>query len=84
MLSPGLKLCSNYIFKETGGETLARVGPFESQTLMPSLGHAVFCPVSSPSLLKIIQVIIMLPFHVRVPLSLSEQRRAAIPSALWS
>lgn len=73
-----------YIFKETGGETLAGAAPFESQTLIPSLGHAVFCLVSSPSLLKIIQVILMLPVHVRVPLSLLEQRRAAIPSALWS
>lgn len=62
-----------YIFKETGGETLAGAAPSESQTLIPSFGHAVFCPVPPPpSLLKIIQVIIMLPLHVRVPLSLFE------------
>lgn len=77
-----LKLVS--IFKETGGETLAGVAPSESQTLTPSLGQAVFCPVSSPPLLEITQVIMMLPLHVRVPLSLLGQRRAAIPSALWS
>lgn len=62
-----------YIFKETGGETLAGAAPSESQTLIPSFGHAVFCPMRPPpSLLKIIQVIIMLPLHVRVPLSLFE------------
>lgn len=37
-----------YIFKETGGETLAGAAPSESQTLIPSFGHAVFCPVPPP------------------------------------
>lgn len=77
-----LKLAS--IFKETGGETPAGVAPSESQTLTSSLGQAVFCPVSAPPLLKITQVIMMLPLHATVPLSLLGQRRAAIPYVLWS
>lgn len=40
------------ILKEIGVETMAGVALFLSQPLVPSYGHAVFCPVLSPSLLK--------------------------------